>query len=85
MPSVSTRIGWCLVLLPTHSPDTMLQVDQTFTTGTGTNIFKLSVLTSKHPSYTSLEKQFLSAWLKKTNGLAVERIIKVEVRTACSC
>lgn len=60
----------------------MLQVNRTFVTGIAPNIFKLSVLTDQHPSYAPLKEQFLSKWLKNANGLAVERIIQIEVRTA---
>lgn len=70
------------VSLHVHSPDTIPQVGQTFVAGTSESAFKLSVLVSDHPSYSSLEEQFLSMWLKWANGLTVERIIKIEVRIA---
>lgn len=50
--------------------------------GTSANSFKLSVLTNRHPSYSSLKEQFFSKWQKESNELRVERILKVEVRTA---
>lgn len=62
--------------------NTTPQVHHTFTAGASASNFKLSVLASEHPSYISLEEQFLSKWLKNTNGLTVKRVIKVEVRNA---
>lgn len=81
------RIRTCqasrLTFFGTHAfANTTPQVDQTFTAGVSAKSFKLSVLAINHPSYTSLKEQFLSKWLKNADGLTVERIIKVEVRTA---
>lgn len=52
--------------------------------GSNANGFKLSVLTNGHPSYSSVKEQFFSKWQKEPNGLRVERIFKVKVRTVCS-
>ncbi|CAN0005713.1 unnamed protein product, partial [Laminaria digitata] len=77
----SIDLGYCTESHLRHAASHPM-VDQTFMAGTSPSAFKLSVLANEHPSYTSLKEQFLSKWQKETNGLTVERIIKVEVRTA---
>lgn len=54
-------------------------VDRTFRGGPSDD-FKLSVLTNRHPNYSSLKEQFLNKWLKPVAGLSVERIFQVQVR-----
>lgn len=63
----------------TQTANTNPHVDRTFRGGPSDD-FNLSVLTNRHPNYSSLKEQFLSKFLKPIAGLKVERILQVQVR-----
>eukprot|EP00903_Cladosiphon_okamuranus_P013691 g12749.t1 len=60
-------------------PKPELHVDRTFRGGTtSADDFQLSVLTNRHPEYTSRKKQFLQAWEKPTD-VSIRRMFKIKV------
>lgn len=81
--------SWCRT--PTEQstlhPAQANNVIQTFLGGTTSDQdFRLSVLATEHEDFKSLQKQFMTQWLKKSTGtgLSVERIFRVEVRRCSS-
>ena len=77
--NISTPVG-CTSLTLTHVANITCHINRLITAGMRILSCTVDVLSTTHPSYRSLKRQFLSKWQNGPQDLKVERFFKVEVR-----